>query len=56
MLSRLSQVPLLRAVEQPIWVLEIIEYPPPQQAHLVNPENRYRPRTRSCRRFGVSSE
>jgi hypothetical protein len=31
---RLSQAPLLRAVEQPIRSTEIIESPPPQQPHL----------------------
>ncbi len=32
--------PLLRAVEQPKCVAEILEKPPPQSAHLISPEKR----------------
>ncbi len=40
MFTRLSQVPLLRAVEHPMRSFEIIEYPPPQQPHFISPPNR----------------
>jgi hypothetical protein len=37
---RLLQLPLLRAVEHPRWVGEIIEKPPPRAPQRVSPESR----------------
>ena len=37
---RFSQVPLLRAAEQPMWVAEITDVPPPQAPQVSIAENR----------------
>ena len=50
----LSQVPLFRAVEQPMRSAEIMAYPPPQHAHFIKPENKYFGRRRSRKQFCTS--